>query len=53
MTTLGPNLERAMEGIDASRRLGRILRLVGGALPRGARVLVIPASVVQTPLPGK
>lgn len=31
MTTLGPNLERAMEGIDASRRLGRILRLVGGA----------------------
>lgn len=31
MTTLGPNLERAAPGIDASRRLGRILRLVGGA----------------------
>ncbi|HEU5074865.1 MAG TPA: hypothetical protein VFU02_11835 [Polyangiaceae bacterium] len=26
-----PKLERAAEGIDASRRLGRILRIVGGA----------------------
>lgn len=35
MTTLDPNLEpnleRAALGVDASRRLGRILRLVGGA----------------------
>jgi hypothetical protein len=31
MTILDPNLERAVVGIDASRRLGRILRLLGGA----------------------